>query len=193
MTNAQSKCARSFELRSVVAPFKEADPSSSSLWLKIGQQAEEVFQQILAASAVASRHWPLRCEIVYWRKFSCALSYWKRTAMHELSICESLLALLAQEAGRHSVKRITRVRVEIGCLSCVDPQALRFAFDALAPGTIAEAAELQIDGPPVRATCKDCAAVAKINSRLEPCPSCGGTLLELHGGDEMRLLEMEAA
>lgn len=113
--------------------------------------------------------------------------------MHEVSICEHLLTLLAQEARQHGVQKIIRLRVEIGRLSCLDPEALRFAFDALAPGTIAAAAELQIERPPVRATCKDCAAVVELNSRFEPCPSCGGTRLELHSGDEMRLLEMEAA
>jgi len=113
--------------------------------------------------------------------------------MHEVSICEHLLSLLAQEAGRHGVKRIIRLRVEIGRLSCLDPEALHFAFDALTPGTIAEAAELQIDRPPVRANCRDCAAMVELNSRFDSCPLCGGTRLELHSGDEMRLLEMEAA
>jgi len=113
--------------------------------------------------------------------------------MHEVSICEQLLLLLAQEAKRHEVKKIVRVRVEIGRLSCLDPEALRFAFDSLAPGTIAAAAELQINRPPVRATCKDCTAAVEVNARFEPCPSCGGTRLELHSGDEMRLLELEAA
>lgn len=113
--------------------------------------------------------------------------------MHEVSICEHLLALARQEAGRHGVKKIVRLRVEIGRLSCLEPEALRFAFEALAPGTIAEAADLQIDRPPVQATCEDCEAVVELNSRLAPCPSCGGTRLALHNGDEMRLIEMEGA
>jgi hydrogenase nickel incorporation protein HypA/HybF len=113
--------------------------------------------------------------------------------MHEVSICEHLLALLAQEAKRHGVSKIVRLRLEIGRLSCLDPEALRFAFDAIAPGTIAESAELQIDQPPVRATCRDCGTEVELESRLSACMSCGGTRLELHSGEEMRLLEMEAA
>ena len=113
--------------------------------------------------------------------------------MHEVSICQHLLTLLSQEAKQHGVSKIIRLRLEIGRLSCLDPDALCFAFDAMAPGTIAEAAMLQIDQPPVRATCGDCGAAVELDERFDPCPSCGGTRLELQGGDEMRLLEMEAA
>ena len=113
--------------------------------------------------------------------------------MHEVSICEYLLALVDQEAKRHKVSRIMRLRVEIGRLSCLEPEALRFAFDAMAPGTIAEAAEFQIDQPPVTATCQDCGAVVAMNTRFGTCASCGGVRLKMHGGAEMRLLEMEAA
>jgi hydrogenase nickel incorporation protein HypA/HybF len=113
--------------------------------------------------------------------------------MHEVSICQHLLALLSQEARQHGVNKIIRLRLEIGRLSCLDPEALRFAFNAMAPGTIAEAAELQIDQPPVRATCKDCGAAVELDSRFEPCPSCGGARLEFQSGEELRLLEMEAA
>lgn len=113
--------------------------------------------------------------------------------MHELSICQNLFALLDREARQHGVSKVIRVRLAIGRLSCLDPDALRFAFDAMASGTIAEAAELQIDQPPIHATCKDCGSAIELLSRFEPCGSCGGTSLELEGGEEMRLLEMEAA
>jgi hydrogenase nickel incorporation protein HypA/HybF len=111
--------------------------------------------------------------------------------MHEVSMCEHLLALLEQEAKRHGVKKIIRLRLEIGRLACLEPEALRFAFDAMAPGTIA--AELQIDQPPIRATCKDCGVTVELDSRFGPCTSCGGARLEVRRGEEMRLLEMEAA
>ena len=113
--------------------------------------------------------------------------------MHELSVCEHLLNLLDQEAARHGVNKITRVRLEISRLSCLEPNALRFAFDTMAVGTIAETAELQIDRPLIGATCKGCGAAVKLDSRLDACPSCDSTRLEIRGGEEMRLLEMEAA
>lgn len=113
--------------------------------------------------------------------------------MHELSICRDLFALLDREAQRHGVNKIVRLRLAIGRLSCLDPDALRFAFAAMAPGTIAEAAELQIDQPPIRATCKNCGSAIELFSRFESCSACVATQLELDGGEEMRLIEMEAA
>jgi hydrogenase nickel incorporation protein HypA/HybF len=113
--------------------------------------------------------------------------------MHEVSICQHLLDLLDREAKQNKVTRIVRVRLEVGRLSCLEPEALRFAFAAMAPGTIAESAELQIDQPPIRATCQDCGATVVVDMRFGSCAACGGVRLELHGGAEMRLLEMEAA
>ena len=113
--------------------------------------------------------------------------------MHEVSICQHLFDLLDREAKRHGVNRIVRLRLEIGRLSCLEPEALRFAFAAMAPGTIVEAAELQIDQPPIRATCQDCGATVLVDMRFGSCATCGGVRLELHEGAEMRLVEMEAA
>jgi len=112
--------------------------------------------------------------------------------MHELSVCQHLFALLDREVRQHGVNKVIRLRLTIGRLSCLDPDALRFAFNAMAPGTVAEAAELEIDQPPIRAMCKTCGSATELLSRFGSCSSCGGTLLELEGGEEMRLLEMEA-
>ena len=113
--------------------------------------------------------------------------------MHEMSICQHLFDLLDQEAKRHGVSRIVRLRLEINRLSCLEPEALRFAFAAMAPGTIAESAELQIDQPPIRAMCQDCGTTVVVDMRFGSCAACGGVRLDLHGGAEMRLVEMEAA
>jgi hydrogenase nickel incorporation protein HypA/HybF len=111
--------------------------------------------------------------------------------MHELTICESLFKLIDQEHKTRHFTRVRRVRLEIGHFSCLDPEALRYAFEILSRETVLEGAILEIDQPPGRATCLDCAADVDLDTRLSECPACGGSRLRPTGGDQMRFIEME--
>jgi hydrogenase nickel incorporation protein HypA/HybF len=111
--------------------------------------------------------------------------------MHELTICEALLERIDEEHQARKFSRVCRVRLEIGRFSCVDPDALRYAFEILNRGTFLEHAALEIDQPLGRAVCLDCGAAVEVESRQDDCPSCGGSRLKPTGGDSMRFIEME--
>lgn len=113
--------------------------------------------------------------------------------MHELTICEALLNQIEQQHEARKFSRVCRVRLEIGRFSCLDPEALRYAFDIMNRGTFVEGAVLQIDQPPGRATCLDCGAEVEVDSRLADCPACKGSRLQPAGGESMRFIEMEVA
>jgi hydrogenase nickel incorporation protein HypA/HybF len=61
--------------------------------------------------------------------------------MHELSITRNVVAIVSEKAVG---QRVTRVRLEIGRLSAVVPDSIRFCFDICAQGTPLEGAELEI-------------------------------------------------
>ena len=61
--------------------------------------------------------------------------------MHELSITRNVVAIVSERAEG---QRVTRVRLEIGRLSAVVPDSIRFCFDICAQGTPLEGAELEI-------------------------------------------------
>ena len=61
--------------------------------------------------------------------------------MHELSITRNVVAIVSERAVG---QRVTRVRLEIGRLSAVVPDSIRFCFDICAQGTPLEGAELEI-------------------------------------------------
>lgn len=113
--------------------------------------------------------------------------------MHEMALARDLVDLIREEAAARSAARVTRVVLEIGVLSHVDPEALRFGFDSAILGTPAEGAALDIDSPPGAAWCVDCGETVTIERRGDPCPQCAGHLLMVTGGEEMRLKEMEIA
>ncbi|WP_029010107.1 hydrogenase maturation nickel metallochaperone HypA [Azospirillum halopraeferens] len=113
--------------------------------------------------------------------------------MHEVSLCEHLMGLLEDEARRHAFHRVKRIRLAVGRFACVDPDALRFAFDVVRRNTLAGEAEVEIDQPPGLVWCSDCAREVEVPTRVSPCPDCGGLALIPRGGDELRLIELEVA
>ena len=110
--------------------------------------------------------------------------------MHEASLDGGILKLVEDSALREGFARVTSLRLEAGQLAGVEPRALRFALEALAPGTCLEGAAIAIEQPPGRAWCSDCAAEVAIDSRAEPCPICGGHGLRTTGGSGLRVREL---
>ena len=58
--------------------------------------------------------------------------------MHEVGVMQSALEIALEQAGRQGASRIDCIALRVGMLSGVVPEALEFAFDVVARGTIAE-------------------------------------------------------
>lgn len=110
--------------------------------------------------------------------------------MHELSLAGGVLRLVEQAAQREGFRRVQRLALEAGALSGVEVRALRFALDALAPGTCLAGAQIDIDEPPGRAWCMPCGADVALAARGDACPRCGGYQLQPVGGTELRVVEL---
>lgn len=111
--------------------------------------------------------------------------------MHEMSICQSLITLIEEQAQAHGAKKVTNVRLEIGRFAGVEPQALQFGFDVVTDRTVAQGAGLEIVDLPGRAWCFDCAKTVDIFDRLDDCPNCGSARLHITGGNELRIKDLE--
>ena len=111
--------------------------------------------------------------------------------MHEMSICESIREIFEEQARTQGFARIERVKLAIGALSGVEPEAIRFGFDVVMRGSLAEGAALEIDEIAARAWCLPCAAEVAIEQRYDACPVCGSYQLQVTGGEEMTIREME--
>lgn len=112
--------------------------------------------------------------------------------VHELSIAQSLLDIVVQEAARHGVERVTRVGVKVGAFSAVVPSALTFSFDLIKEGTVAAEAELAIEEVPLTGRCQDCGQVLEeLDSPVADCPACGGGKIEMTQGRELTIAYIE--
>ena len=111
--------------------------------------------------------------------------------MHEMALAESVVQIVETQAAEAGSDKITAVWIEIGELSHVEPDAMSFCFEAIARGTRAEGARLEIIRAPGQAWCHKCAKQVHVKSLVEACPKCGGYQLQVTGGDDMRVKEME--
>ena len=111
--------------------------------------------------------------------------------MHELSLCEGILQILEEQSRTQCFSRVHRVCLEIGALASVEPEALRFNFDVVTQGTLAEGSRLEIVVVPAQAWCLPCGGKVSIRQYFDVCPQCGSHQLQVIEGEELRIQQLE--
>lgn len=111
--------------------------------------------------------------------------------MHEMSICEGILQVIEEQASSQQFSRVKSVWLEIGPLAGVELDALRFGFDVVTRNSLADGAALEIIEMPGTAWCLECSKSVPIRQRFDACPDCGSFQLQITGGDELRIKELE--
>ncbi len=111
--------------------------------------------------------------------------------MHEVSLIESVVALVEDERRKQDFSRVRSIRLQLGTLGHAEPEALRFCFDAVTRGTVAEGARLVIDIVPGEGWCSGCRRTVPLEERFAACPLCGNAPVRLTAGDELRVAELE--
>ena len=109
--------------------------------------------------------------------------------MHELAITESVVATVAE---RLPGSRVTLVRLEIGALSGVVADSVRFCFDLVTEGTNLEGAGLEIDEPPGRCRCCECGTEFAPDWPIMAC-SCGSANVTVLSGQDLRIVSVQVA
>jgi hydrogenase nickel incorporation protein HypA/HybF len=102
--------------------------------------------------------------------------------MHELAIMQSIVEAVSEVAGE---VRVTRVRLEIGSLSGVVADSIRFCFELCTKGTVLEGAALQIREVAARARCLECDAEFLVENFIALC-ACGSANVDIQAGHELR-------
>lgn len=111
--------------------------------------------------------------------------------MHEMSLMESVLEIVEEEARKAGATSVKMVKLAIGQLSHVEPDAMRFCFEAVTGGTIAAGAVLEIEMVSGQGWCLECAETVALSERFGACPKCGQHKVQMTGGDDLRVAELE--
>jgi hydrogenase nickel incorporation protein HypA/HybF len=109
--------------------------------------------------------------------------------MHELAVTESVISAVTEKVGDRQVQRVT---LAIGQLSGVVAESVYFYFDLCSAGTPLEGATLEILDVPGRASCRSCGTELDLVDMIALC-TCGSADLEILGGEELIIKEVEVA
>jgi hydrogenase nickel incorporation protein HypA/HybF len=111
--------------------------------------------------------------------------------LHELSVCQALLAQVREIASGSGAAAVARIVIEVGPLSGIEPALLERAFAAMRAGSCAADAVLSIETPDVRIRCMTCDAQSQTSPNRLVCAVCGGFRTRIVAGDELRLRRVE--
>jgi hydrogenase nickel incorporation protein HypA/HybF len=101
--------------------------------------------------------------------------------MHELAITQSVVEAVTERTGS---AQVTSVRLRVGRLAGVVPDALRFCFELVTAGTPLECATLEIEQPEGRGRCRTCGAEFALRDLVLLC-DCGSAEVEVLSGREL--------
>ncbi|WP_455355215.1 hydrogenase maturation nickel metallochaperone HypA [Streptomyces sp. SYSU K217416] len=111
--------------------------------------------------------------------------------MHEMSIALALVGRVEEAARKSGVTSVKAVRVQVGELAGVVPDALSFSFELACAGTVLEGAELVAEQVPGRARCEPCEDEWAVGMPPQLCcPVCGAATAELLAGRELQIVSV---
>ena len=108
-----------------------------------------------------------------------------------MSIANSILEAVRKEAAARGGARVSKVGVRVGELAAIDPEALRFCFEAMVKDSDLEPLALEIEVKPWQQRCPACNLTFVVKDYHLACPTCGSTATESVSGDELDLAYLE--
>jgi hydrogenase nickel incorporation protein HypA/HybF len=109
--------------------------------------------------------------------------------MHEMALTQSLVEAVCEHAAG---RRVHSVKLEVGALCAVVPDAMTFCFELATEGTVADGARLDVDIRPGTARCRSCDARFELTDPILLCP-CGSADVEVLAGRDLKILSMEVS
>jgi hydrogenase nickel incorporation protein HypA/HybF len=109
--------------------------------------------------------------------------------MHELAITQSVVDAVIERTGNAPV---TCVRLRVGRLAGVVPDAMLFCFELVTAGTPLAGATLEFEQPEGRAHCRTCGADFPLADLILLC-GCGSADVEVLTGRELAVASVVMA
>lgn len=112
--------------------------------------------------------------------------------MHEVGLLNQALELASEAAAREGAQRITRMKLRVGALAGVVPEAMAFAFEVVSEGTMAQGGIFEWEEVPVLCRCATgCPDFHPEDAAIFTCPGCGKPSWDVLQGRELNLVEIE--
>lgn len=104
---------------------------------------------------------------------------------------QNVAELARAEARLRGAEAITMIRLRVGSLAGVEPEALHFAAAVVLAEGLTAGARLEIEPVPAQAWCLPCTALFTLEQGVCHCPRCGTVSGDLRQGRELELASLE--
>lgn len=111
--------------------------------------------------------------------------------MHEISIMYDAIGIAIENGKINNIKNIYKIYMKIGEFTCIDEDALKFAFNALSKDTICQDAQLIIDKVKAKARCDCCNENFEITFTNKICPNCNKYSNNILSGYELLVWQID--
>jgi hydrogenase nickel incorporation protein HypA/HybF len=113
--------------------------------------------------------------------------------VHEMGITQEVLAAVIDASKAAGATRVNVVRLTVGELTEVVPDALQFAWECLTPGTPVEGAVLEIRETPGRSVCMVCGTEFEHDRFDRRCTAseCGSFSTQEISGRELKIDDID--
>lgn len=112
--------------------------------------------------------------------------------MHEMSVTQSILDIVLDQAKENDAAKVTSVKLRFGMVTAIVPDCVTFYFEQMTEGTIAEGAKLEVEMVPLKIRCIQCGEISEGTDELDvTCPKCGNPFTEIISGREMEVASIE--
>jgi hydrogenase nickel incorporation protein HypA/HybF len=108
-----------------------------------------------------------------------------------MGLAQQILDIAVAAAVKGGAGRIGKINVVAGELRGIVPVQLTFCFSVVAQNTIASDAYLNLETVPVTARCSSCEEAFTVEDFFYVCPRCESTDVEVTGGTELRVRDIE--
>jgi hydrogenase nickel incorporation protein HypA/HybF len=107
--------------------------------------------------------------------------------MHEMSIAANILKISEEESAKAENKKIEKICLQVGRLSGVVTESLRFALEVSKNESVLQNAEIVIDEIPGKLHCLLCDSYFESNDFFTCCPNCGLHKFDIVSGKELTI------
>jgi hydrogenase nickel incorporation protein HypA/HybF len=111
--------------------------------------------------------------------------------MHELSMAQAIVDTVLDAAEKNNATEVVEVTIEVGMLTMLNPEQLKFLLDVIVEDTLLADAEIIIEDVPVEIDCRSCDYTGLANTdgsdhylSIVKCPQCDERNVEILTGKE---------
>ena len=106
--------------------------------------------------------------------------------MHEVALMEQTIAMLRTSVEANGIAHVAKVKMVVGRMTAVQPEALRFAFEVFSQQeSWLQGSLLEIEDKEITAGCLDCGTIYTVGDYRFVCPVCSGTSHKIESGREL--------